>query len=106
MSAFIWLNRHFRGPAKTTMHKRKDISGMDAIRGEISVTIVPCRFNVETEISLQANCWLKDKDGREQYLQLSHDTLYAIAQAVNAFNVEMTQTGEQMKPGTIIAERQ
>ncbi len=87
------------------MHKRKCLGGDDAIRGEISVTIIPCRFNEDREISLIANCWLKDRDGREQYLHLPHDTLYAIAQAVNTFNVEMTQAGERMMPGTVIATR-
>ena len=105
MSGFVFMNRHFSGPIRTTMHKRKDITGMDAVPAEISVTICPWRLNDDHEISLEANCWLKDRDGRQQFLGLSHDTLYAIAQAVNTFKDEMTQNGEQMKPGTITARR-
>lgn len=105
MAGFVFSNRHFDGPAKTTMHKRNSDNGNDAIKAEISVTICPRRLNGDHEISLEANCWLRDKDGRRQFLFLPHDTLCAIAQAINTFDVEATANGEQMKAPAITAKR-
>lgn len=67
---------------QTTMHKRKTVGMQDVKPASFSANISTMRIGIDGKWICEANCWITDNDGRQQFMHITHDALMGIVEAV------------------------
>ena len=67
---------------QTTMHKRKTTGIQDMRPAKFSANISTTRIGIDGKWICEANCWITDNDGRQQFMHMTHDALMGLVDAV------------------------